>query len=234
MIEILKYFKNNCYKFFIHLILIILFLLMIASIKTTDAEQNYIDYNAQITNSYIENKPVKHTPKIKIFTHKGGKELNHQEMQETIKAIVSQFNIIKNKENIEKLIYETMIVETRLGKAKYDYASKHYRNYGIAQIRTETAQDLKNYLKKVNTDDYKKLISLYNKKYSEKDNLLYNVPYSIAVCGLYYIRRDKNISFKINNLSDRAKAWKKHYNTYKGLGTTAIYQKRVKESSKNL
>lgn len=233
MIEVIKYIKNNCYKFFIHVLLMILFLLIIASMKDSYANGlNYTDYNIQITNSHIENKHIKYKPKIRIYTHKGGHELNHYEMRETIKAVVDIFDIIENKEKIEKLIYETMIVETRLGKAKYDYASNNYRNYGIAQIRTETAQDLKNYLKNNNKKDYINLMSLYDRNHSEKDNLLYNVPYSIAVCGLYYIRRDKNISYKINSLSDRAKAWKKHYNTYKGLGTVAIYQKRVKQSSK--
>lgn len=230
MNKLIKYFYINSYKFLIHLMIILLLLFVFASIKNaSNADEIACDYQIKITDSNIANKPLHIKPKILIFSHNGGKELNHEHMKETIKAVIDKFDIIKNKQNIEKLIYETVIVETRMGKAKYDYASKNYHNYGLAQIRVETAEDLKHFLKKNKPLDYKNLMSLRNNRYSEKDNLLYNVPYSIAVCGLYYIRRDKNIQYKINTLSDRAKAWKKHYNTYKGMGTVAIYEKRVKE-----
>lgn len=204
--------------------------------KNTEASNinGHCDYKIQITNSYIDAKPKSKKTYIAIKHHKGGKKLDHYQLMDTIDAVLNNFDMIDNKNSMRDLIFETLVVETYAGAAKYDYASKNYRNYGLAQIRVETARDLQNYLKKNNFSNYTILMSLRNNKMSEIDNLLYNVPYSIAICGLYYIRCNSDIQNNINSINARAKAWKKYYNTYKGAGTVAIYESRVKNYYKVL
>ena len=229
----MKFISENILRLVVHTLLVLLFLLVVLSTYKHNSLSSTQTQEVQKVQEVKEVKEVKEPPKpqIKICTHKGGSKVNYNHLQETVTAVLAPFKIVKESRDLEKLVYETMIVETRLGESHYGYASKNYRNYGIAQIRVETAKDLKEYLKRVSSEDYNRLISLYDQSKSEKENLLYNVPYSIAVCGLYYICRDANIFQKIYTVADRAKAWKKYYNTYKGAGTPEVYLKRVKEFS---
>ena len=155
---------------------------------------------------------VKESPKVKveILKHNGGSQLKHSEVKQTVQTVL-----------------ETMIVETLVGKSKYDYSSTNYRNYGIAQIRTETAKDVLDWLQRKDPNTYTKVVSLMNPKVSLKQNLLCNVPFSIAICAEYYFRRNANLHLDIQTVESRAKQWKKNYNTYKGLGTEEIYCQRV-------
>ena len=174
---------------------------------------------------------VKETPKVKveILKHSGGRQLKHSEVKETVTNVLENLDNLNhiNQTNLRDLVLETMIVETLVGKSKYDYSSTNYRNYGIAQIRTETAKDVLDWLQRKDPNTYTKVVSLMNPKVSLKQNLLYNVPFSIAICAEYYFRRNANLHLDIQTVESRAKQWKKNYNTYKGLGTEEIYCQRV-------
>ena len=174
---------------------------------------------------------VKETPKVKveILKHSGGRQLKHSEVKETVTNVLENLDNLNhiNQTNLRDLVLETMIVETLVGKSKYDYSSTNYRNYGIAQIRTETAKDVLEWLQRKDPNTYTKVVSLMNSKVSLKQNLLYNVPFSIAICAEYYLRRNSNLHLDIRTLEARAQQWKKNYNTYKGLGTVQIYCQRV-------
>ena len=176
---------------------------------------------------------VKETPKVKveILKHSGGRQLKHSEVKETVTNVLENLDNLNhiNKTNLRDLVLETMIVETLVGKSKYDYSSTNYRNYGIAQIRTETAKDVLDWLQRKDPNTYTKVKSLMNSKVSLKQNLLSNVPFSIAICAEYYLRRNSNLHLDIRTLEARAQQWKKNYNTYKGLGTVQIYCQRVQD-----
>ena len=62
---------------------------------------------------------------------------------------------------------------------------------------------------------------------------MYNVKNSIALCLIYYFHRDKHIAEKAKYLEYRAKLWKTHYNTYKGLGEPEYYVERVQKYFKD-
>lgn len=176
---------------------------------------------------------VKETPKVKveILKHSGGRQLKHSEVKETVTNVLENLDNLNhiNQSNLRDLVLETMIVETLVGKSKYDYSSTNYRNYGIAQIRTETAKDVLDWLQRKDPNTYTKVVSLMNSKVSLKQNLLSNVPFSIAICAEYYLRRNSNLHLDIRTLEARAHQWKKNYNTYKGLGTVQIYCQRVQD-----
>ena len=176
---------------------------------------------------------VKETPKVKveILKHSGGRQLKHSEVKETVTNVLENLDNLNhiNQTNLRDLVLETMIVETLVGKSKYDYSSTNYRNYGIAQIRAETAKDVLDWLQRKDPSTYTKVVSLMNPKVSLKQNLLYNVPFSIAICAEYYLRRNSNLHLDIRTLEARAQQWKKNYNTYKGLGTVQIYCQRVQD-----
>lgn len=176
---------------------------------------------------------VKETPKVKveILKHSGGSQLKHSEVKETVQTVLENLDNLNHidQDNLSDLVLETMIVETLVGKSKYDYSSTNYRNYGIAQIRVETAKDVLEWLENKDYNVYLKVKSLMNPKVSLKQNLLYNVPFSIAICAEYYLRRNSNLHLDIQTIESRAKQWKKNYNTYKGLGTVQIYCQRVQD-----
>ncbi len=162
-----------------------------------------------------------------ITTHRGGKELPHDEMREMIQQIVADLPNIKYDRNTVDLITETLIVETRMGGAKYHAAAKNWGNYGIAQFCKGTAQRIMKVLKKQRPDVYAKIDKMYNHKLSMTENLLTNVPFSIALVAEYYWLTDPKFNNKISTRTARARVWKKFYNTEAGAGTVAGYQKAV-------
>lgn len=166
-----------------------------------------------------------------VRDHKGGAQLPHDKIKMTVDHVLSRFQNLKNfdKNNLADLVIETMVVETLMGKSKYDYASRKYRNYGIAQLREDTAEWMLKKLENNDIDTYAEIMAFYNYDNTLKENLLFNVQFGIAMCAQYYYMRDKNLSNNIKTLSSRSHQWKKNYNTYKGLGTPEIYQSRVDE-----
>ena len=176
--------------------------------------------------------PVKKN-KESLFFHKGGEYLDPNLLFNLVKNTIKDFDINLNHENNTILIYETLITETLGGQYPYDYAHDNYKNYGIAQFRLQTAYFLRAFIKRISKHDYNLLMSLRVKDKSEKWNLMYNVKYSIALCLIYYFHRDKNIAEKAKYLEYRAKLWKTHYNTYKGLGEPEYYVERVQKYFKD-
>lgn len=169
------------------------------------------------------------TPSVQITIHEGGKRLPIDVLRNDIKIVISSIPGLPNDENYYMLIIETMAVETRLGGVPYTYAAENYNNYGILQIREDTSHDTLEWLKRHHTDKYDAVMKYYDKNMDMKNNLLKNVPFSIAIAGVYYWRRCPDLSASIAAVDGRAKLWKRVYNTYKGLGTPEIYRARVAE-----
>lgn len=168
-------------------------------------------------------------PSVQITTHEGGEGLPIDVLRNDIKVVISSIPGLPNDENYYMLIIETMAVETRLGGVPYTYAAKNYNNYGILQIREDTSHDTLKWLKINHTDKYDAVMKYYDENMDMKNNLLKNVPFSIAMAGVYYWRRCPDLSSSITAVDSRAKLWKRVYNTAKGLGTPEIYMARVAE-----
>lgn len=165
-----------------------------------------------------------------IWTHHGGSHIPINDLGETVSMTVDTFDNILDKENFKKLVIETILVETMGGRAKYDYAAKNWQNFGIAQIKKSTAEYLQASLEKSSPKTFYTLIGLKGDNQDEVYNLSTNVPYAIAVCAQYYLLRfQQSGSMEIATVSQRAKVWKRYYNTYLGKGTEAIYKDRIKE-----
>ena len=124
------------------------------------------------------NKTKNYTKKEKYFLHKGGEYLDPNILFDLVKSTIKDFDINLNHEANTILIYETLITETLGGQYPYSYACYNYKNYGIAQIRVETANFLKGFIKRVSKHDYNLLMSLRVNDKSEK----WNLQHSNKVC----------------------------------------------------
>lgn len=169
------------------------------------------------------------TPSVQITIHEGGKRLPVDVLKNDIKIVISSIPGLPDDENYYMLIIETMAVETRLGGVPYTYAAENYNNYGILQIREDTSHDTLKWLKRHHVDKHDAVMKYYDKSMDMKNNLLKNVPFSIAMAGVYYWRRCPDLAASIAAIDSRAKLWKRVYNTAKGLGTPEIYIARVSE-----
>lgn len=177
-----------------------------------------IKYNINITDNIID-------------YHYGNKILNINDMKSTIKVVINSLSNINNNDHIINLIIETMIVETTLGKANFKTTAIKYNNHGIVQFRLDTAEYILNWLKNNNIIVYKEVMQFYNYNLTLKENVTNNVLFSIALCAQYYNK--KSSLNNISTISSRAKVWKKHYNTYLGVGSVNKYIKRVKKFYKD-
>lgn len=158
--------------------------------------------------------------------------LDPSKLYTIVDETIQEFDIDIHHRNNLNLIFETLIAETKAGQFSYAKAAKNYKNYGIAQMRLDNAEFLKRYIKNKSKHDYVILMHLRNNNKSEEWNLMNNVRYSVALCLIHYYQRDKNISKKAHRLEQRAKIWKKHYNTIKGKGTPEKYISRVQNFNK--
>lgn len=165
--------------------------------------------------------------RIKIWSHKGGYALNEEQLRSTIAAVLERLPNLPHTKEMEDLIFETLLVETHLGKADYNKAIKKYKNYGIAQIRKDTAEETLWWLGIVRRDVKKNLMTFYDNRMTLEDNLLTNIPFSIAMAAEIYWRADPRILEHVESLYARAATWKSVYNSSLGLGSEDAYLKRV-------
>lgn len=170
--------------------------------------------------------------KSKYNISKDRSYLDPSKLYTIVDETIREFEIDIHHTNNLNLIFETLIAETKAGQFSYSKAAKKYKNYGIAQMKLTNAEFLKRYIKNVSKHDYNILMNLRNNDRSEQWNLMNNVRYSVALCLIHYYQRDKNVSKKAHCLEQRAKIWKKHYNTIKGKGTPEKYILRVQNFAK--
>lgn len=186
----------------------------------------------EIDSSKLEPQTLIVEAKSKYNILKDRSYLDPSKLYAIVDETIREFDIDIHHRNNLNLIFETLIAETKAGQFSYSKAAKKYKNYGIAQMKLTNAEFLKSYIKNVSKHDYHILMNLRNNDKSEEWNLMNNIRYSIALCLIHYYQRDKNISKKAHCLEQRAKIWKKHYNTIKGKGTPEKYILRVQNFTK--
>lgn len=164
---------------------------------------------------------------VKVQFHAGGEACDTEAMRETILAVVQHLPNLKSRPEFLDLIFETLAVETGLGREQVETGIKRWANYGIAQFRVETARETLKWLKAIRPDVHAATMDFYDRKKSLKDNLTYNVPFSIALAAEYYWRRVPDIYSNISDREARARVWKVAYNSPKGLGTVRAYLDRA-------
>lgn len=186
----------------------------------------------EIDSSKLEQQTFVVEAKSKYNISKDRSYLDPIKLYTIVDETIREFEIDIHHTNNLNLIFETLIAETKAGQFSYSKAAKKYKNYGIAQMKLTNAEFLKRYIKNVSKHDYNILMNLRNNDRSEEWNLMNNVRYSVALCLIHYYQRDKNVSKKAHCLEQRAKIWKKHYNTIKGKGTPEKYILRVQNFAK--
>ena len=166
---------------------------------------------------------------IKIWSHHGRTMINPNDLKDTIAAVLHRLANVKSNDNLRALVFETVIAETWMGQIDYSVAAKKFKNYGLGQFRLDTAKELIKWLKTTRPDVHDQVMSFYNKKMDLRDNLLSNVPFSIAMMVEYYIHRIPNIHANISTVRKRAECWSRIYNSSKGAGSILAYERRVKK-----
>lgn len=161
-----------------------------------------------------------------LWYHDGGKTINHKDLSVTIDNVLKEMPAGDIK-GMRELIGETLAIETRCGMHSYTAAAENWRNYGIAQIRADTAHWLMDMLYRRDKARFSAVYQWYDPEVPMEANLLGNIPFSIAICAELYAWRLKGRP--IENVTQRAIAWKKYYNTSKGIGTIEGYLARSKE-----
>lgn len=165
--------------------------------------------------------------KQNTWTHHGGKTLNHDEFRELVIAIIRQMPNVRVTKDLVDLIVETAIVETRLGGSTYKYAAQR-GNYGLMQFCKGPAKDVLARLEKESQATYDLIMNKwYKKELSLEQNLLTNVPFSVALSVQYYLQRGNNLHKNITTVHQRARMWKRFYNSPAGAGTPEKYVAQV-------
>lgn len=159
-----------------------------------------------------------------LWYHYGGEPIGPEVLDNTITEVLKT---LPNGSitGMHDLVLETLVVETRAGSFSYDAAAKNWQNYGIAQIRADTAMWFLGMLFERDKVRFGSIYKYYDPEQTMEHNLLVNVPFSIALCAELYAWRLKGKP--IDTLHKRAIAWKQYYNTSKGVGTVEGYMKRV-------
>ena len=152
--------------------------------------------------------------------HYGRSKLDTARLQYEIFSVAQSLPDIRYSLYLSDLVLETMAVETGLGSADYIKADKRSHNYGICQFVLSTAKYVMAHTSKA---DKPVLMTYYDSSLSLVDNLRTNVRFNIALCLEYYFMRDKNLHAKIKTRPERAKVWKKLYNTSAGVGSAKGY-----------
>lgn len=163
---------------------------------------------------------------IVIWSWKGGDTVKLDQLKQTITAVQKCISIPSN-EHTTLLLLETSAVESSRG---IDMIQKGGSARGILQMMPSTEKFLKKWLKKYHPSIHKEVISFYNNNKSVEWNRSYNVPYQIAMSLAYYWHKcgDKLPSL-ITTRKDRARIWKRYYNTYKGKGTISKYHEKAEK-----
>lgn len=157
----------------------------------------------------------------------GHEPLQSQLLQSHIKQVGEAMGVRNSQ--IHKLVFETAAVESDLGHWKADekYSGSYYGTY---QLGIKTAKAALAWLKENDRQAWHFVNGLMDNRMSLKENLKKNLSYSTALTFGYYLAtgvRDRELS----SVRQRARVWKRYYNTYAGKGTVTAYLNKVKRHS---
>lgn len=169
--------------------------------------------------------PFKPLRLVKIWEWEGGEKIDKHKLSETIYAVMKRLGIEENKD-LHDLVMETCAVETDFG-----YIVKQVNGPALSmyQILPSTFRYLLDKIKDNDKELHKKVMYFYDLRKNNHYNFVYNVPFTTAVCMLYYLDVTPDIDKKIKTREERANLWKQKYNTPLGKGTVNIYLKRTRK-----
>lgn len=159
------------------------------------------------------------------YYHKGGSSIEASALLSQVQAVQSHLSFLPNSLPIQKLVAETIMVESTSG-----YWVKQMKGValGIAQIEPATYKDLKEWLKK-KPQAYKQVFSFYDAKSSEEFNLKHNKAFNIALVSAFYWRyKGDKLEESCQSLIGRYILYKTRYNSLKGKTTLQKYISAVR------
>lgn len=188
---------------------------------------NWIDVEfSKKEETEVEKKPI--DPKIVVWSWKGGNTIRKEQLERTIMAVLLRLPKTTSDWSAVQLLLETSAVESNRGVHVTQLKSGPAR--GIYQMEINTIEDTLSWLKKYHRDQYKEVQVFYNRKESKEWNYKYNVPWQTAMAISYYWRMSYgNDAIKnATSVENRAKLYKKVWNTHKGATSIATYYEKIK------
>lgn len=193
----------------------------------------------------IEAKPVMPAPSYKGLTkaaardlryatenavvwryHTGGESIDPDELRDCVRRVLAYLPHVDTSAERVELLMETAAAESMLGRFNIPGRAKAAR--GVWQVLPATAEDTFSWLRmmrKTHGDVLDALESLMDRKFSVKENLEWNVPFSCAMAATVYWRMATRGS--IATREDRGRLWLTYYNTPGGGGSMKAWLARA-------
>ena len=162
----------------------------------------------------------------RYLSWKGKISLPKEEIERLVRIVYKRLPHIRTTDDSVALMVETIIAESYGGYYTYN----KYGDCGLCQVKTRVSKDTLLWLRYNHKDIYDAIVALRNPKLSEKDNLINNVYYNIAMgITVYWRMVGYRYKFHISTPIERAEMWKSKYNTRLGAGTVQAYQDRNRQ-----
>ena len=153
--------------------------------------------------------------------------MNRSILRECVIAGLEALDYFRVTEERIALLMETAAVESHCGN--YDVPHRLRGSYGVFQVTESSASDTLDWLRRTDWNAWRNVMECLWDHDSDSlvDNLTHNVEFSAAVAGMIYMRMAPKAD--ISTREQRAKAWKRFYNTELGSGSEAGYLRAAKE-----
>lgn len=160
---------------------------------------------------------------------KGGKRISIKKLAEIVRIVFKRMPHVRTTDEAVALLVETAIAESSGGF----YISPRGGDHGVFQIRTKVAEETLAWIKSEHPDIYAAVMLFRSPKKTLEQDLDANIPFGAAMAITEYWRKaGPDWHGEIQDLRSRAIMWKSVYNSRKGAGTVADYEKRTADYGK--
>ncbi len=169
------------------------------------------------------------SPTQKLWYWAGGAQLDHAAFTAMAEDVLEVMPIVTPHNDLVSLLSETVATETSFGYAVSDKSGK---TLGVYQILLSTAEFILNHLAERHPRVLDIVMAYRDPDRDLRENLMYNLHFQTAMAISYYwLRAGEDLLTQTSSLEDRARLYKKKWNTPKGRATVAKY---IRDSKKYL
>ena len=154
---------------------------------------------------------------------RGNKRIPKNQLENLVRQTLRLLPHVKTNDELVALLVETIIVESDGGRI----TNGPTKDYGCIQMQLATSKSLHSWIRDNHKDVYSSVMKLRNPQLNERDNLIQNLPYAVAMMTTEYWRKSgQNFANMLSSQYNRAVLWKSVYNTRYGAGTINCYLRR--------
>lgn len=166
-------------------------------------------------------------PQLLLREWYGGKVMDRRDLRETLRAVTRVLTPDGRwcGDRVTALLMETAAVETGLGEI---VRQKEGPAVSPWQLLNMNYREIPRYFSKRDPELMARAMTLYNHSKSREWNRVHNIPWTAAISLLHYEQASGGTFMaSLGTLDQRARLWKKRYNTYLGRGSVSGYKKRA-------